>query len=84
MSVIYLMIPLAILLATAALIGFIWSVKRGQLDDFDTPPAGCCSMTTSSPACGYLPRSPQCATQKNSCRFMPVLPVCFGAADSKQ
>ncbi|MEM7624844.1 MAG: cbb3-type cytochrome oxidase assembly protein CcoS [Planctomycetota bacterium] len=39
MSVIYIMIPLAIVLATAALVGFIWSVKRGQLDDLDTPPA---------------------------------------------
>lgn len=38
MSVIYVMIPLAILLAGAALWGFIWSVKRGQLDDLDTPP----------------------------------------------
>ncbi|MEO1237121.1 MAG: cbb3-type cytochrome oxidase assembly protein CcoS [Planctomycetota bacterium] len=37
MSVLYLMIPLAILMATAALAGFIWSVKRGQLDDTDTP-----------------------------------------------
>lgn len=38
MSVIYLMIPLALLLAAAALVGFIWSIKRGQLDDLDTPP----------------------------------------------
>lgn len=38
MSVIYVMIPLAILLAGAALWGFIWSVTRGQLDDLDTPP----------------------------------------------
>lgn len=38
MSVIYIMIPLAIVLAGAALWGFIWSVKKGQLDDLDTPP----------------------------------------------
>lgn len=37
MSVIYLMIPLAILLAAAAITGFVWSVKRGQYDDLDTP-----------------------------------------------
>ena len=38
MSVIYVMIPLAIALAVVALAGFVWSVKRGQLDDLDTPP----------------------------------------------
>jgi cbb3-type cytochrome oxidase maturation protein len=38
MSVLYLMIPLALVLAAAALAGFIWSVRRGQLDDLDTPP----------------------------------------------
>ncbi|MEM1108571.1 MAG: cbb3-type cytochrome oxidase assembly protein CcoS [Planctomycetota bacterium] len=38
MSVIYLMIPLAIVLAGTALWAFVWSIKRGQLDDLDTPP----------------------------------------------
>lgn len=36
MSVLYVMIPLAILLALISLIAFIWSIKRGQLDDLDT------------------------------------------------
>lgn len=37
MSVLYVMIPLAILMASSALAGFIWSIKHGQLDDTDTP-----------------------------------------------
>ena len=38
MSVIYVMIPIALVLAGAALAGFAWSVKRGQYDDLDTAP----------------------------------------------
>jgi cbb3-type cytochrome oxidase maturation protein len=38
MSVIYIMIPLALVLAGAALAAFIWSIRKGQLDDLDTPP----------------------------------------------
>ena len=37
MSVIYIVLPLAIVLAGIALWGFIWSVRNGQLDDLDTP-----------------------------------------------
>lgn len=37
MSVLYLVVPLAIVLAAAAVIAFIWSVRRGQYDDVDTP-----------------------------------------------
>jgi cbb3-type cytochrome oxidase maturation protein len=38
MSVIYVLLPVATLLAVAAVAGFIWAVRRGQLDDLDTPP----------------------------------------------
>lgn len=38
MSVIYLMIPAAFLLAGLGVYAFIRSVKAGQLDDLDTPP----------------------------------------------
>ena len=38
MSVLYIMVPLAILMAGAALTAFIVSVRRGQIDDLDTPP----------------------------------------------
>jgi cbb3-type cytochrome oxidase maturation protein len=37
MSVIYIVLPLAILLAAAALGAFILAVRRGQFDDLDTP-----------------------------------------------
>ena len=37
MSVIYILLPLAVLLASVALFAFIRSVKAGQFDDLDTP-----------------------------------------------
>ena len=37
MSVLYLLVPLALLLAGAAVWAFIWAVRRGQYDDVHTP-----------------------------------------------
>jgi cbb3-type cytochrome oxidase maturation protein len=37
MSVIYVVLPLALLLAAAAVGAFIWAVRRGQFDDVETP-----------------------------------------------
>ena len=37
MSVIYIVLPLAIVLAGLALLGFIWAVRQGQFDDLQTP-----------------------------------------------
>ncbi len=37
MSVIYVLLPLASLLAAAAVAAFIWAVRRGQFDDLTTP-----------------------------------------------
>jgi cbb3-type cytochrome oxidase maturation protein len=37
MSIIYLMIPLAILLALVALVAFYWALNSGQFDDVETP-----------------------------------------------
>ncbi len=37
MSVIYVLLPLAVLLASIALWAFIRAVKAGQFDDLDTP-----------------------------------------------
>jgi cbb3-type cytochrome oxidase maturation protein len=36
-SVLYLVVPLAILLAGAAVLAFLWAAKRGQFDDLNTP-----------------------------------------------
>jgi len=37
MSVMYIVLPIALLLAAAAVAGFIWAVRNGQLDDLQTP-----------------------------------------------
>lgn len=36
MSVIFVILPLALLLAATAVIAFIWATRRGQFDDLDT------------------------------------------------
>ncbi len=38
MSVLYIALPVALLLGAAAVAAFVWSVRRGQYDDLDTPP----------------------------------------------
>ena len=37
MSVIFIVLPLAIVMAGAALLAFAWAVRGGQFDDLDTP-----------------------------------------------
>lgn len=37
MSVLFIVLPLAIVMAGVALAAFLLSVKRGQFDDLDTP-----------------------------------------------
>lgn len=37
MSVIYIVLPLALLVVGAAVVGFIWSARSGQMDDLETP-----------------------------------------------
>ncbi len=37
MSVIYILLPAAVVLSIAAVGAFIWAVRRGQFDDLDTP-----------------------------------------------
>jgi cbb3-type cytochrome oxidase maturation protein len=38
MSVVYLMLPLALLLSGSAVAAFVWATRCGQLDDLETPP----------------------------------------------
>ncbi|HRP63171.1 MAG TPA: cbb3-type cytochrome oxidase assembly protein CcoS [Phycisphaerales bacterium] len=38
MSMIFIILPLAIVIAACAMAGFIWAVRRGQFDDLDSPP----------------------------------------------
>jgi cbb3-type cytochrome oxidase maturation protein len=37
MSVIYVALPVALLIAGVALLAFRWCLKQGQYDDLDTP-----------------------------------------------
>ena len=37
MSAVYIALPVALLLAVAGLIAFIWAARSGQLDDLETP-----------------------------------------------
>ena len=37
MSVIYIVLPLALALASAAVWAFVWSARGGQLDDLEGP-----------------------------------------------
>lgn len=37
MSVLYIVLPLALVLVLAAVFAFRWAVKSGQLDDLETP-----------------------------------------------
>lgn len=37
MSIIYLVLPLALLIVAAAVAAFVWAARRGQFDDLDTP-----------------------------------------------
>ncbi len=37
MSVIYIVLPLALIVVAGAVVAFIWSARSGQLDDLETP-----------------------------------------------
>jgi cbb3-type cytochrome oxidase maturation protein len=38
MIALYIVLPLALLVAAGAVIAFVWTVRSGQLDDTETPP----------------------------------------------
>jgi cbb3-type cytochrome oxidase maturation protein len=37
-TALYIVLPLALLVAAGAVIAFVWTVRSGQLDDVETPP----------------------------------------------
>lgn len=37
MSVLFVLVPLALLLATLAVGAFLWAIERGEMDDLETP-----------------------------------------------
>lgn len=38
MTVLYVLVPMALLLVAGAAIAFVWATRDGQLDDLETPP----------------------------------------------
>jgi cbb3-type cytochrome oxidase maturation protein len=38
MSVLFIVLPLAVVIASCAVLAFIWAAREGQFDDLDTPP----------------------------------------------
>lgn len=37
MSVVYIVLPLALVIVAVAVAAFVWATRRGQFDDLDTP-----------------------------------------------
>lgn len=37
MSVLFIVVPLAMLLVAGAVAAYVWSARSGQMDDLDTP-----------------------------------------------
>lgn len=37
MSILFVLVPLALLLASAAVAAFLWAVGQGEFEDLDTP-----------------------------------------------
>ena len=37
MSILYLVLPLALVIVAAAVVAFSWAARRGQFDDLETP-----------------------------------------------
>ena len=37
MSILYILVPLALLLGTGAVLLFLWAVRDGQFEDLETP-----------------------------------------------
>jgi cbb3-type cytochrome oxidase maturation protein len=36
-SIVYLVLPLALVIVFAAVMAFVWAARRGQFDDLETP-----------------------------------------------
>lgn len=38
MSILYIVLPLALVIVLGAVVAFVWATRQGQFDDLDTPP----------------------------------------------
>ena len=67
MNALYLVLPLALVIAAGAVLAFAWSVRSGQLDDLDTPP---CRLLLDEPNHAAIAPSAQ-----TSARAAPARPT---------
>lgn len=37
MSILYIVVPLALLIVAVAVVAYLWAVRDGQMDDLETP-----------------------------------------------
>jgi cbb3-type cytochrome oxidase maturation protein len=37
MTILYLVVPLALVIVSVGVLGYLWAVKNGQMDDLETP-----------------------------------------------
>ena len=59
MSVLYIVLPLALVVVLAAVAAFLWATNRGQFDDLDTPAVRMLHDDPESPAAASVSRTPR-------------------------
>lgn len=64
MTVIYLVLPLAVLLSGAAVLAFAWAARRGQFDDLRTPALRVLCDDADAPQVGDRRGTEPCTEQK--------------------
>lgn len=64
MSVLFLILPLALVLSGAAALAYVWATRRGQFDDLETPAIRL--------LCDDLPETPREPTQALPARSSPT------------
>jgi cbb3-type cytochrome oxidase maturation protein len=61
MSVLYIVLPLALVVVLAAVAAFLWATDRGQFDDLDTPALRMLHDDRDQVAVSRTPRAPSTA-----------------------
>lgn len=62
MAVLYIVLPLAFVVAGAGILAFIWAARRGEFDDLDTPPLR--AIMDDEPAQGLKPSRPSASPER--------------------
>ncbi len=57
MTVLYIVLPIALLMAGGFLAAFIWCARTGQFDDVETPAMRILDSSSTKPAAGTAPES---------------------------